>query len=73
MSSKAKRVLAVWASLSSDERSEAVKLINEYQNADKKRKDEMTMESLSEGRTFHKSTTMNFGPLSGKCPYCGKQ
>jgi hypothetical protein len=73
MSNKAKRVLAVWASLTSAERDEAVKLINDYQNADEKRKKEIMLESLNESRSFSKSsTTMNFGPLGGGCPYCGK-
>jgi hypothetical protein len=73
MSDKAKRVLTVWSSLTAAEREEAVKLINEYQNADEKRRKEMAMESLSESRALQKSaTTMNFGPLGGGCPYCGK-
>ena len=73
MSDKAKRVLTVWSSLTAAEREEAVKLINEYQNADEKRRKEMAMESLSESRSLQKSsTTMNFGPLGGGCPYCGK-
>lgn len=72
MSNTAKRVLAVWASLTPTEREEAIKLINDYQNADDKRKKEIAMESLSESRSIVKSTTMNFGPLGGGCPYCGK-
>ena len=72
MSDKAKRVLAVWASLTSEERKEAVKLVNEYQNADEKRQREIGLESLKESRSIVKSATMNFGPLGGGCPYCGK-
>lgn len=64
--------MAVWASLTTAEREEAVKLINEYQNADEVRKKEIAMESLNESRRLQKSTTMNFGPLGGGCPYCGK-
>ena len=54
------------------EREEAIKLVNDYQNADDKRKKEIATESLNESRTVVKSTTMNFGPLGGGCPYCGK-
>ncbi len=72
MSNTAKRVLAVWASLTPAEREEAIKLVNDYQNADDKRKKEIATESLNESRTVVKSTTMNFGPLGGGCPYCGK-
>ncbi|MEH0876574.1 hypothetical protein QM999_18125 [Pectobacterium cacticida] len=72
MSEKAKRVLAVWVSLTQAERNEAVKLINEYQNADEKKRQEISLESLNESRSVVKSTTMNFGPLGGGCPYCGK-
>ncbi|HCT7915536.1 hypothetical protein [Pseudomonas xantholysinigenes] len=72
MSEKAKRVLSVWVSLTPEEREEAVKLINEYQNADERKKKEISLESLNESHWFAKSTTMNFGPLGGECPYCGK-
>ena len=72
MSDKAKRILAVWTTLSPDEREDAVKLINEYQNADSVRRNEIATESLNESRTLQKSTTVNFGPLGGGCPYCGK-
>lgn len=72
MSNTAKRVLAVWASLTPVEREDAIKLVNDYQNADDKRKKEIATESLNESRTIAKSTTMNFGPLGGGCPYCGK-
>ena len=71
MSGNAKRVLAVWSSLTAVERDEAVRLINEYQNSDEKRKKEIAMESLNESRMIRKSNTMNFGPLGGGCPYCG--
>lgn len=77
MSDNAKRVMAVWVSLTPAERAEAVQLINEYQNADEKKKKELDLESLleslNESRSFMKSSpTMNFGPLGGGCPYCGK-
>lgn len=73
MSDNAKRVMAVWVSLTPAEMAEAVKLINEYQNADEKKKSAIANESLSESRSLVKSsTTMNFGPLGGGCPYCGK-
>lgn len=73
MSNTAKRVLAVWTSLTPTEREEAIKLINDYQNADENRKKVIALESLNESRSVVKSsTTMNFGPLGGGCPYCGK-
>ncbi|MDA8503802.1 hypothetical protein NNO02_15235 [Citrobacter sp. Awk 2] len=72
MSDKAKRVLAIWTSLTEAEREEAVELINEFQNANEKRKEEIAMESFNESASLRKSTTMNFGPLGGGCPYCGK-
>lgn len=72
MSDKARRVLAVWTSLTQDERDEAVVLLNEYQNAKPKRKDEIAMESLNESYFVKGSTTMNFGPLGGGCAFCGK-
>ncbi len=72
MSNTTKRVLAVWASLTPTEREEAINLINDYQKADDKRKKEIALESLNESRSIVKSTTMNFGPLGGGCPYCGK-
>lgn len=68
MSNTAKRVLAVWSSLTPTEREEALKLINDYENANDKRKEEIGLESLNESL----STTINFGPLGGGCPYCGK-
>ena len=72
MSDKAKRVLAVWTTLSAVERKEAIELINNYERADENRKKEIATESLNESRTLQKSTTVNFGPLGGGCPYCGK-
>lgn len=72
MGSNAKRVLAVWASLTSDERQEAVEYINEYQNASEDKRRDLGIESLKESRSVSKSTTMNFGPLGDGCPYCGK-
>lgn len=69
MSEKAKRVLAVWVSLTPAERDEAVNLINEYQNADEKKRQLISLESLNESRSVVK---INFGPLGGGCPYCGK-
>ncbi|NKF95637.1 hypothetical protein GO290_02735 [Ralstonia solanacearum] len=72
MSDKAKRVLAVWVSLTDAERAAAVGLINEFQNADKARRDQIALEHLNESRTVQKATTMNFGPLQGGCPYCGR-
>ena len=71
MSDKANRVMAVWVSLTPAEKAEAIKLINEYQKADGKNK--IALDSLHESRSLVKSsTTMNFGPLGGGCPYCGK-
>ncbi|MBK3447549.1 MULTISPECIES: hypothetical protein [Pseudomonadaceae] len=72
MSNNAKRVLAVWTGLTQAERDEAVALLNEYQNANKKRREEIAMASLSESYLVKGSTTMNFGPLGGGCAYCGK-
>ena len=73
MSDTAKRVLVVWASLTRVEREQAIKLIKEYEDADTNRKKEMALEALNESRLMEKaSTTMNFGPLNGRCPYCGK-
>jgi len=72
MSDKAKRVLAVWTTLTPSEREEAVKLINEYQDADKKKQDEIAMESMNESYIVKGSTTMNFGPLGGGCAFCGR-
>ncbi|HCI4281135.1 TPA: hypothetical protein NO555_004486 [Klebsiella variicola subsp. variicola] len=72
MSDKAKRVLAVWSTLTKAERDEAIKLINNFQNSDEKRKEEIALESFNESASLRKSTTMNFGPLGGGCPYCGK-
>jgi len=72
MSDKAKRVLAVWTSLTQAERDEAVELLNEFQRANKKRKEEIAMESLSESYFVKGSTTMNFGPLGGGCALCGR-
>lgn len=73
MSDSAKRVMVVWVSLTSLERAEAVRLINEYQNADGKKREEIALESINESRSLVKlSTTMNFGPLDGGCPYCGR-
>jgi hypothetical protein len=73
MSNNAKRVMAVWVSLTPEERADAVRLINEYQEADEKEKEKIALESLDLFRSRVKSsTTMNFGPLGGKCPYCGK-
>ncbi len=72
MSDKAKLVLAVWSSLTDAERDEAVKLLNEYQNGDEKRRKELALESINEASTVRKSLSMNFGPLGGGCPYCGK-
>jgi len=72
MTDKAKRVLAVWASLTQAERDEAVDLLNEFQRANRSRKEEIAMESLSESYFTKGSTTMNFGPLGGGCVYCGK-
>lgn len=73
MSDSAKRMMAVWVSLTPAERAEAVQLINAFQNADEEKKKEIALDSLNESRSFVKSsTTMNFGPLGGGCPYCGK-
>jgi hypothetical protein len=78
MRDTAKRVLVVWASLTRVEREQAIKLIKEYEDADTNRKKEMALEALNESRLMEKastekaSTTMNFGPLNGRCPYCGK-
>jgi len=72
MSDNTKRVMAVWVSLTPAERAEAVRLINEYQNADEKTKEEIALESIHESRSLVKSSKMNFGPLGGECPYCGK-
>jgi hypothetical protein len=72
MTDKAKRVLAVWTSLTEAEREEAVKLLNEFQEANKQRQEEITMESLSKSYFVKGSTTMNFGPLGGGCAFCGK-
>lgn len=72
MSEKAKRVLAVWVSLTPKEREEAINLINEYQNADENKRHEISLEALNESRLVLKSTTMNFGPLGSGCLYCGK-
>lgn len=60
MSNTAKRVLAVWASLTPAEREDAITLINDYQSADDKRKKEIALESINDSRSIAKSTTMNW-------------
>ncbi|MGE1094701.1 hypothetical protein [Pseudomonas zeae] len=72
MTDKAKRVLAVWASLTQAERDEAVELLNEFQRANVQQKEKIALESLSESYFIKGSPTMNFGPLGGGCVYCGK-
>ncbi|MFZ2852617.1 MAG: hypothetical protein WAZ34_00725 [Rhodocyclaceae bacterium] len=73
MSTNSSRVFAAWAALSPTERNEVVKLINEYQKAMPDEKDKMTLEHLNESSQHtKKSLSVNFGPLSGGCPMCGK-
>jgi two-component system response regulator YesN len=63
-----KTIISVANELSQSE----IKLINDYERADENQKYEIATESLNESRTLQKSITVNFGPLGGECPYCGK-
>jgi hypothetical protein len=73
MNTKSSRVFAAWAALSSSERSEVVQLINEYQNSKPEDRSRLALEHLNESRQhIVKSSSVNFGPLSGGCPMCGK-
>jgi len=69
MSDKAKRVLSAWLSLTSEERAEALRLVNEFINGSNARKQQITTEALDS------VNQLDFGPLKNsgaKCPYCGK-
>jgi hypothetical protein len=75
MSIKTSRVFAAWAQLTPAERTEVIGLINKYQEAKTQtEKEGIAVEHINESkRSFIvKSTTMNFGPVPGTCPTCGR-
>lgn len=72
MKEKAKRLLAVWATLTDEEIEDAIELINEYQDNPSARKKALVEKILRESYSIRKSTTITFGPIDERCPYCGK-
>jgi hypothetical protein len=75
MSIKTSRVFAAFSQLTLVERNEVVGLIKKYQEAKTPSEQQtIAVEHINESkRSFiAKSTTMNFGPVPGACPTCGR-
>lgn len=75
MSIKTSRVFAAWTELDASERNEVVGLINKFQEAKTTtEKQSIAAEHINESKRSYvaKSTTMNFGPVPGACPTCGR-
>lgn len=69
MNDKTMRTFHVWLLLSDAEKSEFANAANSYNDAATHVRQQINESNQNE---FRKASTLQTGPLSGACPYCGK-